>query len=121
MTSGKILVAEDEPSVREFVLRALEYAGYEVTGAEDGRAAVAALEKQKFDLLLTDIVMPEMDGIALSLKATKSWPDMKILMMSGYANQRQRAHNLDFLAHDIISKPFTLDDLVAKVREVFDK
>lgn len=116
-TSAKrILVADDEPSVREFVERALIHAGMSVTAVPDGNAALEALQKQKYDLLLTDIVMPDLDGIALSLKAAKDYPEMKIMMMSGYANQRQRAHNLDFLAHEVISKPFTLDEIIKRVK-----
>ncbi len=112
-----VLVADDEPSVRQFVERALNYAGYAVTAVADGAQAVTELAKRPYHLLLTDIVMPEMDGIALSLKAAKDYPDMKILMMSGYANQRQRAHNLDFLAHEVISKPFSLDEITQRVKE----
>ena len=116
--SGKwILVADDEPSVLEFVERALQYAGFSVTVAADGNSALEALVEREYDLLLTDIVMPDLDGIALSLKAAKDFPAMKIMMMSAYANQRQRAHNLDFLAHKVISKPFTLEELVAQVTE----
>lgn len=112
-----VLVADDEPAVRQFVERALNYAGYAVTAVGDGNAALEELSKRKYHLLLTDIVMPELDGIALSLKAAKDYPDMKILMMSGYANQRQRAHNLDFLAHEVISKPFSLDEITNRVRD----
>lgn len=112
-----ILVADDEPSVREFVERALNYAGYAVTAVADGHAALEALSKKKYDLLLTDIVMPDLDGIALSLKVSKDYPDTKILMMTGYSNQKERAHNLDFLAHEVITKPFTLDDISKRVQQ----
>lgn len=110
-----ILVADDEPAVRQFVERALNYAGYAVTAVPDGNAALEELAKRPYDLLLTDIVMPDLDGIALALKVSKDYPKTKILMMSGYANQRQRAHNLDFLAHEVISKPFTLEDITKRV------
>lgn len=110
-----ILVADDEPSVREFVERALTYAGFAVTAVPDGNAALAALAAKRYDLLLTDIVMPDLDGIALSLKVAKDFPDTKIVMMSGYANQRQRAHNIDFLAHEVISKPFTLEEITKRI------
>lgn len=110
-----ILVADDEPAVRQFVERALNYAGYAVTAVPDGNAALEELAKRSYDLLLTDIVMPDLDGIALALKVAKDYPKTKILMMSGYANQRQRAHNLDFLAHEVISKPFTLEDITKRV------
>ena len=111
----RVLVADDEPSVRQFIERALSYAGYEVTAVADGNAALQALGTKAYDLLLTDIVMPDLDGIALALKVAKDYPKTKILMMSGYANQRQRAHNLDFLAHEVISKPFTLEDITQRV------
>ena len=114
--SGKtVLVADDEPSVREFVERALTYGGFKVTAVADGNAALEALAQNKYDLLLTDIVMPDLDGISLALKVAKDFPATRIVMMSGYANQRQRAHNLDFLAHEVISKPFTLDEIVKRV------
>ncbi len=113
----QVLVVDDEQAVRDFVERALNYAGYAVTLAENGQLALEVLQDQSFDLMLTDIVMPELDGIALSLKAAKDYPNMKILMMSGYANQRQRAHNLDVLAHEVISKPFSLEEITQKVTQ----
>lgn len=110
-----ILVADDEPAVRQFVERALNYAGFAVTVVPDGAAALEALEKRKYDLLLTDIVMPELDGIALALRVTQDFPSTRILMMSGYANQRQRAHNLEFINHEVISKPFTLEEITRRI------
>lgn len=116
----QVLVVDDEVSVRDFVERALNYAGFAVTSAENGQVALEKLQENTFDLMLTDIVMPELDGIALALKAAKEYPDMKILMMSGYANQRQRAHNLDVLAHEVISKPFSLEEITRKVTKTLD-
>ena len=113
-----ILIVEDEPSLREFLIRGLGIAGYQVSSAADGSAALEALENGSFDLLITDIVMPKLDGIALALKAAKDWPDMKILMMTGYAHERMRAHNLGVLSHDIIAKPFTLDQIQTIVATV---
>ena len=115
-----ILVADDEPAVREFVERALNYAGFAVTAVADGNAALAALSRRSYDLLLTDIVMPDLDGIALALKATKDHPDIKILMMTGYSNQKERAHNLDFLAHEVIVKPFTLEEITRRVQAALE-
>ncbi len=108
---AKILVAEDEPTVRAFIARALAISGHDTIVAEDGQRALEALFDQQFDLLLTDIAMPELDGIALALKAARDFPDMRILMMSGYAHERQRAHNLDVLAHAVLPKPFDLATL----------
>ncbi len=108
---SKILIAEDDTAVREFVSRALVNTGHDVTATADGVQALEALEKDTFELLLSDIVMPELDGIALALKVSRDWPDMPILLMTGYAAERQRAHNLDALIHDVISKPFTLQQI----------
>ena len=68
-------------------------------------------EQGRFDLLLTDIRMPVMDGIALALAAARDWPELTILLMTGYADQRERAHGLDALIHDVIAKPFSLTDI----------
>jgi CheY-like chemotaxis protein len=106
-----ILVAEDEATVRDFVTRALGLAGYQVTAVTDGGAALEALKAQRFDLLLTDIVMPVMDGIALALAVARDHAGLPVLLMSGYPKERQRAHNMDVLVHDILAKPFTLDQL----------
>ena len=90
---AKILIAEDEQSVRELLSIALRRKGHDVQVAADGSEALMALSQDRFDLLLTDIVMPVVDGIALSLKAARDDPDMRILMMTGYAAERQRAAN----------------------------
>ena len=118
---ARILVAEDEASVREFVSRALTHAGHEVTAVVDGLHALTALHAGQFDLLVTDIVMPGMDGIALALKVTKDWPDLGVLLMTGYAAERQRAHNLEDLIHKVIAKPFSLTDFLAAVDEALAK
>ena len=112
---ARILVAEDEPAVRNVVTRALQLHGHEVTSAEDGARALELLASSDYDLLLTDIVMPIMDGIALALKVSRDYPDMRILMMTGFAEQKRRAHNLDVLIHDVISKPFSVAELVDAV------
>jgi CheY-like chemotaxis protein len=106
-----ILLAEDDKAVREFVGRALRQDGHDVTAVADGEQALTALAKSRFDMLLADIVMPQLDGIALALKAAKEYPDLPVLLMTGYAAERQRAHNLDALSQDIISKPFTLQEI----------
>ena len=89
-----ILIAEDDAAVKRFVCRALEHRGHRVTAVEDGVQALEVLEDADFDLLITDIVMPGLDGIGLALRVTRDWPDLPILMMTGYAAERQRAHNL---------------------------
>jgi two-component system, cell cycle response regulator CpdR len=116
---ARILIAEDDEPVRAFVRRALMIDGHEVSEAEDGAEALAILEQTQgaFDLLLTDIRMPLMDGIALALAAAPQFPNLVILLMTGYADQRERAHGLEALVHDVVTKPFSLADIRAKVTE----
>jgi DNA-binding response OmpR family regulator len=110
-----ILLAEDDEAVREFVKRALAHYGHSVTAVGDGGAALAALEETVYDLLLTDIVMPGVDGIALALKATKDRPTMPVVLMTGFAAEQQRAHNLEALIDRVVSKPFSLKEICAAV------
>jgi two-component system, cell cycle response regulator CpdR len=116
---AKILIAEDEESLRAMCARGLTLSGHEVMTACDGSEALDILKREdgRFDLLLTDIRMPLMDGIALALAAARDFPDLVILLMTGYADQRERAHGLDALIHDVIAKPFTLAVLRSAVDE----
>jgi two-component system, cell cycle response regulator CpdR len=117
---ASILLAEDDKAVREFVSRALRQDGHDVTAVCDGQQALNVLETGKFDMMLADIVMPQVDGIALALKASKDYPELPVLLMTGYSAERQRAHNLDALVHDVISKPFTLKQICQTVRRVLE-
>lgn len=108
---SRVLIAEDDTAVREFVRRALEHGGHVVETAHDGLDALGVLGESDFDLLITDIVMPGLDGIALALKVAKERPHMAILMMTGFAAERQRAHNLDELIHQVVAKPFSLREI----------
>jgi CheY-like chemotaxis protein len=107
---ARILLAEDEESLRKLVERALLLDGHEVTTANDGAEALDKLTSsdRAFELLLTDIRMPVMDGIALALAAARDHPKLAILLMTGYADQRERASGLDALIRDVIPKPFSL-------------
>jgi two-component system cell cycle response regulator CpdR len=110
---ARILIAEDEESLRTLVTRALEMDGHHVTATGDGSEALEAIARADtpFDLLLTDIKMPIMDGIALALSVTRDYPNLSILLMTGYADQRERASGLEGLVQGIIAKPFTLAEL----------
>ena len=116
---ARILVAEDDPSVRAFVVSALTMKGHEVIAEEDGGLAAETVDAEdgQFDLLLSDIKMPVMDGIALALHVGARFPELTILLMGSDADQRERAHGLDALIYDVIPKPFTLADLLAKVED----
>ncbi|BBF94771.1 response regulator [Blastochloris tepida] len=117
---ARILIAEDDSEVRALVVRALAAQGHEITAAEDGGAALDILSREDghFDLLLSDIQMPVMDGIALALAAARDYPGLPILLMTGYADQRERAHGLDAIVREVLSKPFTLPELRAAVAAV---
>lgn len=109
---ARILVAEDEDILRGLLQRALGEAGHEVITAADGAEALDLLTSgPPFDLLLADIKMPVMDGIALALATARCQPETVILLMTGYAEQRERAHGLDALIHGIVAKPFTVADI----------
>jgi two-component system cell cycle response regulator CpdR len=110
---ARILIAEDEDSLRSLIARALMQDGHDVMAKCDGGEALDCLtrEKGRFDLLLTDIRMPVMDGIALALAASRDYPALTILLMTGYADQRERASGLSALIHDVITKPFSLGQI----------
>jgi two-component system, cell cycle response regulator CpdR len=114
---ARILIAEDEPNVRALVTRALTQDGHDVIATADGSEALEAFSRAKkpFNLLLTDIKMPMMDGIALALTVARDDPELPILLMTGYADQRERASGLDALIHDVIAKPFTLFEIQSAV------
>ena len=116
---SRILIAEDEEALRAMCARALATDGHHVETAGDGSEALEVLirERGRFDLLLTDVRMPIMDGIALSLAAARDFPDLTILLMTGYADQRERAQGLDALVHDVIAKPFSVASLRQTVNE----
>ena len=110
---ARILLAEDEEALRAFVARALAQDGHAVVSTADGAEALDVLtaDRDGFDLLLTDIRMPVMDGIALALAAARDRPELIILLMTGYAEQRERADDLMEKIIDVVSKPFALPDI----------
>ena len=108
---ARILITEDEDSLRSFVARALRWDGHETWEAADGAEGLERLQEGGFDLLLSDIRMPVMDGIELAHRAASAFPGMKILLMTGYAEQRERADDLMEKIVDVVAKPFALPDI----------
>ena len=115
----RVLIADDEDSMRTLVARAVAMDGHETVTAEDGAEALDILTREEgaFDLLLTDIKMPVMDGIALALTVARDFPDLTVLLMTGFADQRERASNLSAIVHDVVTKPFSVSDIRAAVND----
>ncbi|ANC86131.1 MULTISPECIES: cell cycle two-component system response regulator CpdR [Bacteria] len=115
----RILLAEDDQVMREYLTRALERAGYAVAAVDRGTAAIPLLETEPFDLLLTDIVMPEMDGIELARRAAEMVPGLRVMFITGFAAVTLKAGR-EMPNARVLSKPFHLRDLVAEVDRVFE-
>jgi two-component system cell cycle response regulator CpdR len=114
----RILLAEDDPSMREYLQRALQRVGYDVDSVGCGTEAMPLLESDRYDLLLTDIVMPEMDGIELAQKASAIDPDIRVMFITGFAAVALQSGRAAPEAK-MLSKPFHLKDLVAEVDRIF--
>ena len=110
---ARILIAEDEEPLRGLVARALKEDGHDVVATADGAAALDTLQREagRFDLLLADIKMPVMDGLALALATARDFPRLPILLMTGFADQRERASGLEALISDVISKPVSVAEI----------
>lgn len=116
---ARVLLVEDDESVRMFVRRALERDGHSVMEAEDGAAALDLLHgaASDVDLVLSDIQMPVMDGIALALNVARERPELALMLMTGYAHQRERAYGIEAIVCDVVEKPFTLAEICVRVRD----
>lgn len=115
----RILLAEDDEAMRAYLTRALENAGFDVVAVDRGTAAVPLLETQLFDLLLSDIVMPEMDGIELAQRCAEISPGTKVMFITGFAAVTLKA-NREAPQARVLSKPFHLKDLVLEVERLFE-
>jgi two-component system cell cycle response regulator CpdR len=118
--SPHILLAEDEEAMRTYLERALTNAGYRVSAVDRGTDAIPLLETGDFDLLLSDIVMPEMDGIELAQRCAEISPHTKVMFITGFAAVSLRASREQPTTR-VLSKPFHLRDLVLEVERVFEE
>lgn len=114
----KILLAEDDNDMRRFLEKALDKAGYNVIAYDNGASAYNRLREEPFTLLLTDIVMPEMDGIELARRATEIDPDMKVMFITGFAAVALNPDSDAPKDAKVLSKPFHLRDLVNEVEKM---
>jgi two-component system cell cycle response regulator CpdR len=115
---AKILLAEDDDDMRNFLVKALEKAGHEVTSFAEGLSAFEEIKQTNFDLLLTDIVMPEMDGIELARRASELDPSLKIMFITGFAAVALHPDSKAPKEAKVLSKPFHLRELVAEVERM---
>jgi two-component system, cell cycle response regulator CpdR len=114
---ARIIIAEDETPIRELLARALTRDGHKITTAANGADALEKISAGDFDLLLTDIQMPVMDGIALALAAVRDNHALRVVLMTGYADQRERAKGLDALVREVVQKPFSIGEM----REIINR
>lgn len=118
MMTQKILLAEDDNDMRRFLVKALEKAGYKVLSYDNGASAYDRLREEPFSLLLTDIVMPEMDGIELARRATELDPDLKVMFITGFAAVALNPDSKAPKDAKVLSKPFHLRELVDEVNKL---
>lgn len=117
----RCLVVDDEPRIRGALARLLDSAGYEVRQAESGAAAIAALEQERFPVVLSDIRMPGKDGVALLHEIRERWPDVAVLMLTAVAEVDTAVSCLQAGAFDYIPKPFQVDEVRARVAQALEK
>ena len=115
----RILLAEDDEAMRTYLARALEHAGYAVDAVDRGTAALPLLETEDYDLLLSDIVMPEMDGIELAQRCAEISPQTRVMFITGFAAVTLKASR-DAPRAKMLSKPFHLKDLVLEIERMFE-
>ncbi len=118
MLMSRILLAEDDHDMRRFLVKALQNAGYDVVAFDNGRSAYERIREEPFTLLLTDIVMPEMDGIELARRATELDPDLKVMFITGFAAVALNPDSNAPKDAKVLSKPFHLRDLVNEVEKL---
>jgi DNA-binding NtrC family response regulator len=115
MSKGKILVIDDESIVRTSCSRSLTPEGYEVKLSQNGADAMKMLEEESFDLVLTDLKMPDIDGIEVLKMIKHRWPQTEVIVVTGYQTVDTAVKSIKLGAFDYLEKPFTPDSLIAAV------
>ena len=117
----KILIAEDEDITRKHLIYALKKEGYEVVGTSNGREALEQLEKEYFDILITDVKMPEMSGLELLEKTRERYQNIEVLIITGFGSIDAAVEAMKKGAYEYITKPFNLDELILPVKNIYER
>jgi len=112
----RILVIEDEPRILEFLARGLEAEGFSVLGARDGQEGLRLAEKAACDLVILDLLLPRLDGLSVLRALETARPDLPVVIVSARADLKTKLNGFDLGARDYLTKPFSLDELLARVR-----
>ncbi len=121
MSKGKVLVIDDEDIVRTSCSRALVPEGYEVKLARNGLDGLKIIGEEKVDIVLTDLKMPDMDGIEVLKKIKEGWPEIEVIIITGYQTVDTAVKSIKLGAFDYIEKPFTPDALIVAVSKALDR
>ncbi|VEI13097.1 response regulator transcription factor [Trueperella bialowiezensis] len=115
---AKILVVDDEPTIRELLSASLKFAGFDVATAQDGAEAMRTEREFGADLVVLDIMLPDMDGFAVLEALREREPDLPVLFLTAKDDVRDRVHGLQIGADDYVTKPFSLEEVVARIRAI---
>jgi len=118
---NRVLVCDDEDSLRTILSAELTGAGYEVATAADGEEGIAEVKNQKFDLVMLDIKMPNKDGFEVLKFIKKEHPDVKVIMLTGFADLKNAIESKKYGAEDFVSKPYDLVDLLTTIERVLSE
>ncbi len=114
----KVLIIEDDPVITEFLSTGLKYEGYDVTGKDNGRAGLEALKREAFDLVILDIMLPDIDGFEVCRRIRAKAIEVPILMLTVKKDISDRVMGLDSGADDYLTKPFSFEELLARMRAI---
>ena len=117
-TSPRLLVVDDEPSIRDLLSASLRYAGYDVVTAADGAEALAQAERHRPDLVVLDVMLPDIDGFAVTRRLRERGRDMPIVFLTARDDVEDKVAGLTVGGDDYVTKPFSLEEVVARIRAV---
>jgi DNA-binding response OmpR family regulator len=112
----RILVTEDEPRIRAFVTRALEAEGFSTDGAGDGEEALRLARRERYDLVVLDLLLPRIDGLTVLRELRHANPELPVVILSARSDLPTKLRGFDLGASDYVAKPFALDELLARIR-----